>query len=237
MASIDTMTTSTELVLAFQQPGSEQIPGSTILTRLNYYDGKFLRADDLRLEQDYLRYLVELAARGDGSGLIYGFDVSTGDGDLLTIGGGLAFDGNGRILYMPAPFTVSLQRLIDLSRGRMEMTPQSAAGPDGFQVCQPDTGTQDGTSQPAPSGGEFWEITIAHAEDACGDEDVFGTLCDDGCATSTDRAHIVEGVVVRAEQFLPKHAFPTTTAVQLTEVHLRSQLASAYYADEKDFVP
>ena len=161
MASIDTMTTSTELVLAFQQPGSEQIPGSTILTRLNYYDGKFLRADDLRLEQDYQRYLAELGARGCGSGLIYGFDVSTGDGDLLTIGGGLAFDGNGRVLYMPASFTVSLQSLINLSQRRLEMEPQATAGSDGFQVCV-DGGTQNGTPPPAPSGGEFWKISISH---------------------------------------------------------------------------
>ena len=195
MATIDTETAGTELALAFEPPGFEQIPGSTILTRLNYYDGKFLRADDLRLEQDYFRRLVELDARAGGSGLVYGFDVTAGSGDTLTIGGGLAFDGTGRVLYMPAAFTVELQKLIAATRNSLEGK-QASAGSSSFAICPPDAGD---AKPPAPSGAEFYVLTIAHAEDACGEEDVFGKLCDDGCATSTDRAFLVEGVIVRAE--------------------------------------
>src|SRR6478672_12442378 len=93
-----------ELALAFEPAGYEQIPPKTVLTRLNYYDGKFLRADALRVEQDYLRRLAELGARGGGSGLVYGFDVELGSGEQLTIGGGLGFDAAGRVLYLPNAF-------------------------------------------------------------------------------------------------------------------------------------
>src|SRR5262249_16738777 len=68
-------------------------------------------------------------------------------------------------------------------------------------------------------------------ERACGNEEVFGRLCDDGCATSADWAYLVEGVVVRAFPFMP-----TTPFIQfpgLTEAHIRSQYVSAYFADEK----
>ena len=44
------------------------IPASTPLTRLNYFDGKFLRAADFQLDQAYVRTLVALTARGAGSG-------------------------------------------------------------------------------------------------------------------------------------------------------------------------
>src|SRR5262245_1918990 len=199
MATIDTENTGTELALALQPPGLEQIPGKTILTRLNYYDGKFLRADDLRLEQDYLRRLVELEARASGSGVDYGFDVKLGSGDQLSIGGGLAHTDRGRVLYLPAAITVGLQKLIDATRNAAMIQRQAAtAGSSGFAICTPES---DDPTPPAPSGAEFYVITIAHAEEACGEEDVFGTLCDDGCATTRDRAYLVEGVVVRAQPF------------------------------------
>jgi hypothetical protein len=235
--SIDTRTSDTgtpaELALAFEPAGYEQIPASTVLTRLNYYDGKFLRADSLRIEQDYLRRLAELGARAGGSGLVYGFDVALGTGEQLTIGGGLGFDAAGRVLYLPNAFEVALQKLIDRTR---QAVPQAFAssGSAGFEICEPDSAT------PTPSGtsgAEFFLITIAHAEDACGEEDVFGKLCDDGCATETDRAYVLEGVIVRAVPFRPKTPLVTSKAVSLAERHLRSQLASAAFEDERLAVP
>jgi hypothetical protein len=227
--AIDTETPA-ELALAFEPAGYEQIPPSTVLTRLNYYDGKFLRADALRLEQNYLRRLAELGARAGSAGLVYGFDVSIDSGEGLTIGGGLAFDAAGRVLYLPASFGVSLQQLLDSTR---QATPQAfvSEGSSGFEICEPGAST---TPPPAgTSGPEFFLISIAHAEEACGEEDVFGQLCDDGCATSTDRAYLIEGVVVRATPFQPHTPFVTSTAVSLNELHARSQLASAVYEDER----
>ena len=227
--AIDTGTPA-ELALAFEPAGYEQIPPSTVLTRLNYYDGKFLRADALRLEQDYLRRLAELGARAGGAGLVYGFDVSIDSGESLTVGGGLGFDAAGRVLYLPASFGVGLQQLLDSTR---QAVPQAFAseGSSGFAICEP--GTTATTPPAGTSGPEFFLISIAHAEEACGEEDVFGQLCDDGCATSTDRAYLIEGVVVRAVPFHPHTAFATSSVVSLTELHARSQLASAAYEDER----
>jgi hypothetical protein len=230
--SIDTKTPA-ELALAFEPSGYEQIPEKTVLTRLNYYDGKFLRADSLRLEQDYLRRLAELGARAGGAGLVYGFDVTLGTSEQLTIGGGLGFDAAGRVLYLPNAFEVGLQELLDRTR---KAVPQAFAssGSAGFEICEPDSGK---TPPAGTSGAEFVLITIAHAENACGEEDVFGKLCDDGCATSTDRAYLLEGVIVRAIPFQPKTPFVSSKAVSLTERHLRSQLASAVFEDERQAVP
>jgi hypothetical protein len=221
--------TSGELALAFEPSGYEQIPGSTILTRLNYFDGKFLRADALRVEQGYLRRLAELGARAGGAGLVYGFDVSLDDGELVTIGGGLGFDAAGRVLYLPDAFSVGLQELIDRTSAAYGQSFAPSEGSSGFSVCEPETPTAPTT----PAGAEFYLITIAHAEDACGEEDVFGKLCDDGCATSTDRAYLVEGVIARATPYIPKTPFASCKAVQLTAKHVRSQLASAAFADER----
>jgi hypothetical protein len=231
--SIDTKTPA-ELALAFEPSGYEQIPQKTVLTRLNYYDGKFLRADSLRLEQDYLRRLAELGARAGGAGLVYGFDVEVDDGEQLTIGGGLGFDAAGRVLYLPGAFDVGLQDLLDRTR---RAAPQAfvSSGSAGFEICEPDSATT--STPPATSGAEFFLITVAHAEDACGEEDVFGKLCDDGCATSTDRAYLLEGVIVRAVPFQPKTPFATSKAVSLSQRHLRSQLASAVFEDERLAVP
>ena len=162
---------------------------------------------------------------------MYGFDVTAGSGDTLTIGGGLAFDGTGRVLYMPAAFTVELQKLIAATRNSLGKGMQASAGSSASRSARPDAGTKP----QAPSGAEFYVLTIAHAEDACGEEDVFGKLCDDGCATSTDRAFLVEGVIVRATPFQPRTPF--VTWAKANESHIRSQLVSAFFADEKDFVP
>jgi hypothetical protein len=207
--------------------GTAEIPGRTELTRLHYYDGKFLRADDLRAEQDYHRYLVELSNRGGGSGVVYGFDVARGSGDEITIGGGLAFDGEGRTLYMPGSFQVALHDLIAATRGETTKAAPEAGGA-AFERC---VDAKDGVGTPTGPGG-FYVITIAHAEDACGEEDVYGKLCEDACATSTDRPWLVEGVLVRAHEFRPTKPYPSSKVVQLGEKHVRSQLASAWFAQE-----
>ena len=43
------------VVLASSRLGQVVVPQPNRLKRLNYFDGKFLRATDLQLEQDHLR--------------------------------------------------------------------------------------------------------------------------------------------------------------------------------------
>ena len=65
-----TSTAPAPLVLVGAGRGVSLIPQPTPLTRLNYFDGKFLRADDLAREQAYLRGLVHLSNRAGGSGVV-----------------------------------------------------------------------------------------------------------------------------------------------------------------------
>ena len=63
----------TDLVMRFgAAAGQTIVSAGSPLTRLNYFDGKFLRADDLRREQAYLRQLVQFSNQGLGAGVVYG---------------------------------------------------------------------------------------------------------------------------------------------------------------------
>jgi hypothetical protein len=87
------------LVLVGTERGITLIPRPTPLTRLNYFDGKFLRADDLTREQRYLRSLVELSNQAGGPGVVHGFDTTLGDRRAsLELRPGLAIDPAGPVL-------------------------------------------------------------------------------------------------------------------------------------------
>ena len=130
-------TTSSALVLVSRQNGIVVIPAPTPLTRLNYFDGKFLRASDLKAEQDYLRQLVAQSNQAGGTGVAHGFDLTLGSGDTLDIGQGLAIDPTGRVLLLPQGTSVSVQELIDKSRDLQQLfgtTNVVRAG--GFETCE-----------------------------------------------------------------------------------------------------
>ena len=93
--------------MATDPSGDVLISPHTPLSRLNYFDGKFLKAADLELEQRYLRSLVALSNQGLGWGVVYGFDT-TGGGDTLSIGPGLAIDAGGNLLYLLSIQTIRL---------------------------------------------------------------------------------------------------------------------------------
>lgn len=223
------------LVLAGSQSGLALIPQPTPLTRLNYFDGKFLRADDLRVEQDYLRSLAWLGNRAAGSGVIYGLDLTDAGGGKLGLSPGLAIDPHGRVLSLPNPATVDLKQLIDESartggsngNGSSSSSASDAAG--GFAGCSLDAVTAPGTGAVVPT--DLYLVVAYHAEALCGQEDVYGKLCEDACVTSTDRPYRLEGVLLRALP-LPLPPAPCT-ASWLTPVHRRSQVASAWFADER----
>ena len=66
---------SDSVVLLPHAAGIALIPKPTALTRLNYFDGKFLRASDLQAEQQYHLELQRLATRAGGSGVVHGFEL------------------------------------------------------------------------------------------------------------------------------------------------------------------
>lgn len=232
MAVLQTGSTN-DLVLQQQVSGLTVIPQPTVLTRLNYFDGKFLRAVDLQREQEYLRILVETSNLGGGAGIVHGFDTTLGAGDAINLGAGLAIDGAGRVLMLPAGTSFLVQDLINASRRvppvLLSAQYAASAGSADFADCTPDVVTRPDT---VATGQDFYLLTIGHAEALCGEEDVYGRLCEAACATTTDRPYRVEGVVLRAVPFKPTTPLVTSTSVTMTRTHLRSQLASAYFADE-----
>jgi hypothetical protein len=218
-------------VLVARQDGVTVIPDPTPLTRLNYFDGKFLRAEDLRAEQQYLRRLVELSNQGGGPGVAYGFDISLG-GEALNIGPGLAFDPTGRVLLLPEKFSVTVQDLIDKSRQQQDIQRALSAGKGTFGDCAVYVEDAPGA---VLSEANLYLITVGFAEALCGQEDVFGKLCEEACTTSSDRPFLVEGINVRAIPLSLRTALPTST-LSLSRVHLRSRVASAYFEDERKVV-
>src|SRR4051812_41833251 len=123
------------LILVGNQNGVALIPRPTPLTRLHYFDGKFLRASDLTAEQTYLRSLVELSNQAGGPGVAYGYNLTlASSGDTLNMGPGLAIDPQGRVLLLPQPFSIGVQDLIDKSR-QLQSAAGKAPGSGTFADC------------------------------------------------------------------------------------------------------
>jgi hypothetical protein len=227
----------TDLVLRFGSSGGQTlVQSSSPLTRLNYFDGKFLRADDLRREQSYLRQLVQYSNQGLGAGIVYGMDTTLDAQGRLMIGPGLAMDSDGRTLLIPAAATLDIGALIDGTR-RLVQPKQAAtamrAGSAEFAPCVDATSAPtDGTTP----GSSLYVICVGHAESLCGTEDVYGRLCEEACVTATDRPYLVEGVIVRAMPLMLGRTLVTSNAVPLNTIHLRSRIASAYFEDERHYV-
>ena len=213
-------------------PGRTVIPAATPLARLNYYDGKFLRAADLDLEQRYLMSLVALSNQGLGGGVVHGLSTAAVGGDQLEIGPGLAIDPQGHPLYLPQAVRLGIQDVIDASRPRSSATaaPDPARGPVAFSDCVD-------VVAPAPTdvlpAGDLYVIALCRAEAFCGQEDVYGAQCEVACVTGTERPLRLEGVVVRAIPLQLRTPFPSSNAVSLAgDAFLRSKVAHSFYADE-----
>jgi hypothetical protein len=225
-----TINSSQALVLVSRQNGIVVIP-ATPLTRLNYFDGKFLRADDLQREQDYLRFLVHQSNQAGGPGVVHGFDVTQGEGDSVNIGEGFAIDPKGRVLLLPRSININVKELIDKSMDvERRLRKPLVRGEGDFDECDLHT---DEPIVEAEGQGDFFEIVISPAEALCGEEDVFGKLCEEACATSTDRPYLMEGLTIRAVRLRLSTPLPNSRARAMTQAHLRSRVASAYFETER----
>lgn len=213
------------------QSGVTLIQPGTPLTRLNYYDGKFLRASDLQGEQAYFRELVSLSNQAGGPGVVYGLDLTLASGDQLNLSAGLGIGPGGRVLYLPNDATVSIAKLIEatskISTGRIPL----AGGGTGFADCIADSTTPAAVG--VVTGVDLYLITVCYAEGLCGEEDVYGKLCEEACVTSTDRPFRVDGVVLRATPLVLTAPLATSNTVKLSAVHQRSLIASAYFETER----
>ncbi|HEX7333265.1 MAG TPA: DUF11 domain-containing protein [Pyrinomonadaceae bacterium] len=222
------------LVLVGKGNGLVIIPAKSPLTRLNYFDGKFLRASDLKSEQDYVRQLVRLSNQAGGSGVVHGFDLTLGGGDTLDLGPGLGINPDGRVLLLPQDVSIGIQELIDKSQKLQTFDNGKKGATDVFGDC-----VMAGDAPPvnASHPNDLYLIVVSPAEALCGEEDVYGKLCEEACSTSTDRPFAIEGIIVRAIPLMLRTPLPQSKAVSITsKLHLRSRVASAYFEDERQRV-
>lgn len=220
-------------VIVGRRAGVAVVPLNTPLTRLHYFDGRFLRAADLSAEQEYHRRLVWASNQAGGPGLVRGYEVALAAGDAVRIDGGLAIDPEGRVLLMPQSVTLDLGDLIARSRAAVTKAESGDAGSAAFAECETVLAAPGGV---ATSGAGLYLLTVEYAEALCGEMDVYGKLCEEACATSTDRPDAIDGVLFRAVPLPFPLDLPQSTAFPLTD-HLRSQVASAYFAREARGVP
>lgn len=229
MATTTTRTEADTVVLMKQAAGIALIPKPTVLTRLNYFDGKFLRADDLQAEQEYHRRLQQLAARANGQGVVNGFDLQLLAGDQLELSPGLAVDGDGRVLFLPMEASVQIEELIRRSSGTSAVMAAGAKGSAVFTLCETAALTP---VTPVVAGTQLYVLGLTHTEALCGQEDVFGKPCESACASGTERPLRLEGVVLRALPLQLATPLPESQAETMQTMHLRSRVASSWFADE-----
>ncbi len=216
------------LVLVDERRGVTVIPKISELRRLNWFDGKLLRADDLRIEQEYVRGLVRRANRADGYGVVQGMTCTLAADGRLRVGPGLAIDPGGRSLLLGVDVPLDVQELIDRTAGTGVRKSPVPGRRDAFADC-----VEAAPAGQAPVGGARWYVvTVGWAEGLCGTEEVYGRLCGDACTTATDRPWRIDGLIFRAHPLVPRTALATSSAVALNDAHERSRLASALFADE-----
>lgn len=221
-------TLTTPLELLGSHAGLSVVDPGTILTRLWYFDGKFLRAAGFRLDQEYVRSLVALSNQATGTGVVHGFDVARASGDRLRIEGGLALAPSGRVVYLPQRVELGIAELIARSTGSFDPSTTAEPGVADFSRCPPDAAVgPDVTVAPQP----LYVLTVSGIEALCGEEERFGQLCEDACATETDRSKVVEGVAFRVRQL--NLTLPTSIAVPAAGQHLRSRVATAFFELER----
>jgi hypothetical protein len=229
----DTVLTKSGVVVISGSNGHAVIAKGSPLRRLNYFDGKFLRATDLQLEQRAMLNQVRLSNQAGGSGVVHGYNCSLISGDRLRVGRGLAIDPQGRLLHLADEIHVGIVDLIEKSR--LHATAFKSFAPfakfaAAFGDCElraevvPDDVLEDVT---------LYLITAGHAEAFCGEEDVYGKLCEEACITSTERPYIIEGVVIRAVPLNRPLLFPVSQKLGLSNIHMRSRVASAFFDLER----
>lgn len=206
---------------------------STPLIGLNYYDGRFLRADDLNLERQGQRAYVEYSNQASGPGVAYGFDLTV-QGTQLWLSAGLAVDPQGQLLYLADAVSAEISDLTKasaLSGGTA--APGTAASPAGFGPCD-QTAAPAGAGTSTAGGSELYLVCLSRVQQLCGQGEVLGRICADACVTATDQLYLVDGVRLSLVPLKLQNPLPALPGVTRPDVHLRSQVASAFFADERD---
>jgi hypothetical protein len=189
------------------------------LTRLHFFDGQFLRADAFALEQDYHRTRTRLANLAGGWGVVHGLGIGI-SGTQLVVGAGLAVTAAGNFVLASGEMQAAISDLLATA------TPAPASGNADFGDCLETA--KVGVKETAALA--IYEITAGPIEGQCGNEPVFGKLCESACVSDSRHPWWREGVVLRLRPISLK--LPVSSAVPASLVHLRNRLASGYFAAE-----
>jgi hypothetical protein len=218
------------VVIINDSNGHTVVERDSSLKRLHYFDGKFLRAPDMQLEQNALLNQMRISNQAGGSGIVHGFSCLLGGNDTLQLGAGLAIDSLGRLLQLGNEVDVSIADLIarasSSSGNKDDCQCQDAAG--SFGDCE--KMVESGQADTVLAGETLYLISLHYVEAYCGEEDVYGKLCESACVTSTQRPYILPGVEIRA---VPLSLNDLKQSSLITNKHLRSRVASAYFEMER----
>jgi hypothetical protein len=180
--------------------------------------------------------MIQLSNQTAGTpGVAYGFNVTLGKKeDTLTLSPGLGIDPQGRVLYLPKSIDVGISDLLASMKGPGgSVCPESSSVGDspsaGFQPC--DIAASAPSTAPQADA-DLYLITLAATEGLCGTGEVFGRMCDATGVAPSDRPWRIEGILLGLVPLTPG-PLVTSSAVSLTPAHLRSRVASAYFAAEQ----
>ncbi len=113
---------------------------NSVPTRVNYFDGQFLRRNEFVDEQSYQ---IDLRRRHNIShhswGIVSGLELALEEGQLV-LRQGLAVDGYGRELFLPAKKLINKEEFIRLGSNRLDAwlfyeTTESSNVPSGYSAC------------------------------------------------------------------------------------------------------
>jgi hypothetical protein len=213
-----------EIVEIRATDGVPFIEQASPLTRLHYFDGQYLRATAFELEQAYHRYATSLANLAGGWGVVHGLGVRLAN-DELEVGAGLGITAAGHFVRTGSAVSAAIAKLLKTA---------AAPPPEGnaaFKDCL--QAKKAGVKETA--GLAIYEITVGPIEGLCGNEPVYGKLCDTACASDSSRPYFREGLVLRLRPV--SLSLPASKSVPASNVHLRNRIASAYFAAEPWLVP
>ena len=211
---------SSDVVELSSTDGVAFIEQASLLTRLHYFDGQFLRASALTTEQAYHRHSVQLANLAGGWGVVHGFGIALA-GEQLQVSAGLAITPSGHFVLAGMDMKAKLADLLGSAQ------PAPPPGSAAFGDCLNAKPTATATTS---TGLQVYEITIGPVEGLCGNEAVFGKLCEAACATDSRHPFWREGVVLRLRPI--NLALPSASSIKAATVHQRNRIASAYLAHE-----
>lgn len=206
-----------------QSDDGSLIEQGTPLTRNHWFDGKFLRADDLARDQDYQRAALRLANQAGGFGVVHGLEVGLAGNEIL-LQPGLGLNADGELLLLNSELVVGVEALIAASEAAAAAAP-ATDGNSHFAACE----AEAQAAEPAPAAGGlrvYW-LTLSPHQALCGHEDVVGALCERACVTERQRPYKLEGVRLRARRI--NLQLPALPGLEAGGRHARSRIASLLF--------